>query len=357
VKDSKDNYRYDAKLIDYINNIFGNSLNDKVFENYITYLKTDGNVSERTVELYVKDLFGTCDPDHNFIRSAEYTFFTFLSLKNISSHEEIDREILRDYIVWLVEKDIAKTSVNRRLSALRSFYEYLLIEGKVKKSPIPIRTHQKHSPRSALSMKIDKRIPVFLTQSDMENLLKAPNLSKPEGQRDRAMIELLYASGLRIGEVHQLTLESINLDNREIRVLGKGSKERIVLMGVPAASAINEYINNARPQLLNGRRESALFLNKQGKRLSMRGMQKLLKCYSVAVGLEKNVHPHILRHTFATHMLDGGADLRVVQELLGHADLSSTQIYTHVTKQQARKVYLTTHPMAQEKESSDGNPL
>ena len=130
---------------------------------------------------------------------------------------------------------------------------------------------------------------------------------------------------------------------------GKGNKERIVLMGIPALEALNIYLKTARPQLLGNRSNNALFLNKAGKRLSMRGMQKMLKHYALSIGLEKNVHPHVLRHTFATHMLDGGADLRVVQELLGHADLSSTQIYTHVTKQQARKVYLTTHPMARKR--------
>jgi integrase/recombinase XerC len=204
-------------------------------------------------------------------------------------------------------------------------------------------------------MKLDKKIPVFLTQAEMEKLLAAPDTARPEGQRDRAMLELLYASGLRVSELWQLNLGSLNLDSREIRVVGKGSKERIVLMGIPAAEAVRDYIDRGRTEFISHRPSDALFLNTRGRRLSMRGIQKILKHYAASTGIEKKVHPHVLRHTFATHMLDGGADLRVVQELLGHADLSTTQIYTHVTRQQARKVYLNAHPMAQEKDVSHGN--
>lgn len=349
MKNTSGHYRYDADLLSYINNIYAAYPDDKVFDQYLDHLKAESNVSERTRNLYINDLFG------NYPKSSEYTFFTFICLQNIASHDQIDRELVRDYIVWLVTHNIAKTSVNRKLSALRSFYEYLLVEKKVEKSPIPVRTHQRNSPRSTLSMKTDKKIPVFLTQLEMEKLLVSPDLTKPEGKRDRAMLELLYASGLRISELWQMDLNSFNLDSHEIRVIGKGSKERVVLMGQPAVAALQEYLAQGRPQLANSKSYSALFLNNLGHRLSMRGIQKILKRYAAASGLEKDVHPHVLRHTFATHMLDGGADLRVVQELLGHADLSTTQIYTHVTKQQAMKIYLTAHPMAQEKDDPHGN--
>lgn len=352
MKHSQDNYRYDADLIIYINNIFGINSGDKVFERYIQYLQTVGNVSERTLKLYIKDLFGTYDLNSKLIRSAEYTFFTFLSIENIKFKQEIKRETIRKYIVWLVEHDIANSSVNRRVSAVRSFYKFLLIEELVTTSPIPVNTHNRTSPRSSLSLKSDKRLPVFLTNQEMEKIISFPDITRPEGKRDRAILELLYASGLRVSEVRQLNTNSYDLESREIRVSGKGSKVRVVLMGIPAATAINEYVNSSRPLLLNNRANNALFLNNQGKRLSVRWIQKMIKHCASAIGLEKNVHPHVLRHTFATHMLDGGADLRVVQELLGHADLSSTQIYTHVTKQQARKVYLTAHPLAQEKDNS-----
>jgi integrase/recombinase XerC len=200
---------------------------------------------------------------------------------------------------------------------------------------------------------LGKKLPVFLTAPEVNRLIQTPDASKPEGIRDRALLEILYASGLRVSEIWQLNLKNIDAGSHEIRVTGKGNKERIVLIGLPALEALDRYLKTARPILLNNRSNEALWLNKAGKRLSMRGMQKQLKHYALANGLQKNVHPHVLRHTFATHMLDGGADLRVVQELLGHADLSSTQIYTHVTKQQARRVYLTAHPMAQEKDNHD----
>jgi integrase/recombinase XerC len=159
-------------------------------------------------------------------------------------------------------------------------------------------------------------------------------------------MELIYASGLRVSELVNLNLEQVYLDSRELRVWGKGSKERAVLMGEPAASALNTYLSQGRPMLLGKRGGRALFLNRYGQRLTGRGAQKILGKYAHKAGIGKKVHPHLLRHTFATHLLDGGADLRVVQELLGHANLSSTQIYTHVTKSQAKKVYLSAHPMA-----------
>jgi integrase/recombinase XerC len=180
-----------------------------------------------------------------------------------------------------------------------------------------------------------------------------PDLTKPEGLRDRVLLELLYASGLRVSEIWQLNLENIDAESREIRVIGKGSKERMTLMGLPAADALQNYLNLARPYLLNKRLNTAVFLNKKGQRLSMRGIQKILKHYALAAGIPKDVHPHVLRHTFATHLLDGGADLRVVQELLGHADLSSTQIYTHVTQSRARKIYLSAHPMSTGKDEKN----
>jgi integrase/recombinase XerC len=167
------------------------------------------------------------------------------------------------------------------------------------------------------------------------------------------LLELLYASGLRVSELAQLNLEQVNLDTHEIRVWGKGAKERIVLMGEPAAKALTTYLRQGRPKLLGKKGSNALFVNRYGGRLPERRIQIILGKYASSAGIDKKVHPHLLRHTFATHLLDGGADLRVVQELLGHADLSSTQIYTHVTKSQAKKVYLSAHPMARQK----GNEL
>jgi integrase/recombinase XerC len=236
---------------------------------------------------------------------------------------------------------LVKASIARKLSAIRSFYRYLLQEGLVFTSPAATTS----------SPKLDKRLPSFLTLEEARRLLEAPDVSTPQGQRDRALLELLYASGLRVSELVKLNLEQINLDTREIRVWGKGSKERVVLMGKPAAGALATYINEGRPKLLGGKRSSTLFVNRYGGRLPERRVQRILEKYTRIAGMAKRVHPHMLRHTFATHLLDGGADLRVVQELLGHAALSSTQIYTHVTKSQAKKVYLSAHPMARERDN------
>jgi tyrosine recombinase XerC len=314
----------------------------EVFNQYLNYLKAERNASVYTLRNYKTDLLGT------YKRGEGKGFFQFLKLRKIGDFQDVDKQVLRDYLAWLVEQGIDKSSMSRKLSAIRSFYRFLLREGFLQKSTIPINTSGRKGERSALSPKQDKKLPVFLTQTEIEKLLNTPDLNKPVGLRDRAMLELLYATGLRVSEIHKLDSGNIDFETREIRIVGKGSKERIVLIGIPAVAALKEYIARGRSQLSDNIRENALLVNNRGRRLSIRGIQKILHHYAVITGLEKSVHPHVLRHTFATHMLDGGADLRVVQELLGHADLSTTQIYTHVTKQQARKVYLKAHPLAQE---------
>ena len=298
----------------------------EVFNKYINYLEVERNVSPYTVRNYTTDLLD---------------FFNFLRTKGISSLKEVDKHTLRDYLSQLMEQGLVRASIARKLSAIRSFYRYLLREEIISTSPVA----------STSSPKLDKRLPSFLTIEEMLRLLEAPDLSTPQGQRDRALLELLYASGLRVSELVNLNLEQANLDSREIRVRGKGSKERVVLMGEPAAEALRAYLKQGRPKLFASkiRMTNALFINRYGERLPERRVQRILEKYANIAGIDKGVHPHMLRHTFATHLLDGGADLRVVQELLGHASLSSTQIYTHVTKSQARKVYLSAHPMAQEK--------
>jgi integrase/recombinase XerC len=199
-------------------------------------------------------------------------------------------------------------------------------------------------------------LPEFLTIEEVVKLFQTPDLSSPQGLRDRALIELTYASGLRVSELVNLNIENIDMETREIRVWGKGSKERMVLMGEHAATAISNYLAHGRPKLLVKRNGGgALFLNRDGNRLTERMVQILIHKYAKAAGIDKDVHPHLLRHTFATHMLDGGADLRVVQELLGHSNLSTTQIYTHVTHSQARKVYLAAHPMAKSEGKTDAD--
>ncbi len=300
----------------------------EIFNKYINYLEAERNASPYTVRNYTTDLLH---------------FFHFLKAKGVDSLKEVDKHILRDYLSYVMEQGFVKASIARKLSAIRSFYRYLLREEIISTNPVA----------TASSPKLDKRLPSFLTIDEVERLLEAPDSSKPQGQRDRALMELLYASGLRVSELVSLNLEQINLDSCEIRVWGKGSKERMVLMGKPAARALSDYLSQGRPKLLGKKRSSALLLNPDGGRLSGRRVQTILGKYANIAGIDRRVHPHMLRHTFATHLLDGGADLRVVQELLGHASLSSTQIYTHVTQSQARKVYLSAHPMAKENKTNE----
>jgi len=298
----------------------------EVFNRYINYLDAERNASPYTVRNYTHDLLD---------------FFSYLKSKKITSLNEVDKQVLRGYLSHLMKGGFARVSLARKLSAIRSFYRYLLREELVASSPVA----------DTSSPKLDKRLPEFLTPEEAVRLLEAPNLSTALGQRDRALMELLYASGIRVSELVSLDLEQINLDTDEIRVWGKGAKERMVLMGKPAALALTTYLSQGRPQLLGQKKSHALFLNRDGGRLTERSIQRILGKYSRVAGIKKRVHPHLLRHTFATHLLDGGADLRVVQELLGHASLVSTQIYTHVTQRRARKVYLSAHPLAQETDS------
>ncbi len=294
----------------------------EIFNKYIDYLQAEKNVSKYTMRNYTNDLL---------------EFFNFAREKEISSLKEVNKQTLRGYLGHLMEQGFAKSSIARKLSAIRSFYRYLLREEMISSNPVA----------TTASPKLDRRLPSFLTIAEAKRLVESPDLSQPQGQRDRALLELLYASGMRVSELVSMNVEQINLDTKEIRVWGKGSKERIVLIGGPASRALSTYLSQGRPQLLGVKKNNALFVNRYGGRLPARRVQKILTKY--ARTLDKRVHPHMLRHTFATHLLDGGADLRVVQELLGHAKLTSTQIYTHVTQSQARRIYLSAHPMAREK--------
>ena len=293
----------------------------ELLDRFIDYLRAEKNASDYTVRNYSRDIGG---------------FFEFLEWRKVTALDEVDKREVRDYTAVLMGEGLARSSIARKLSALRSFFKYLVREELLPVSPL----------KNAPSPKQDRRLPTFLTTEEMTRLLRAPDSSTPAGQRDRALIELLYASGLRVSEIAGLTRRQIDLTTNEIRVRGKGSKERVVLMGRPAAAALRRYLADGRRELLGDIGSETVFISRSGKPLAPRGVQKVLTKHAKAVGIRQRVHPHVLRHTFATHMLDGGADLRVVQELLGHEDLSSTQIYTHVSKAQARRVYLAAHPLA-----------
>ena len=260
----------------------------------------------------------------------------FMSEREIESFGELDRRHVRAYLAWLQQIGYMRTSVSRKLSALRTLFKWLNRMKIVERDPLPARG----------VFRLDSRLPRFLSQEEAEKLVNAPDPSSEKRIRDKALLELVYAAGLRVNEVFSLNLDDINLDARELRVTGKGSKDRIALVGKSAGDAIKVYLSEVRPAVAGGDAETALFLNRYGNRLSVRSIQKIVREYAARAGLGSRVHTHTLRHSFATHMLEGGADLRVVQELLGHSSPASTQIYTHITGKEARQAYMSAHPRA-----------
>ena len=305
---------------------------DDLLHRFRESLRGQKALSENTVRVYTTDL----RPFQCFLHSEKLQV------------REIDRHSLRRYLAWLSttargkEGGYARVSVARKLVVLRCFYRFLVQEGLVPSNPIPRgRT---------FNIKVEKRLPVFLGRDEVEELMAVPDISQPLGMRDRALLELLYSSGMRLSELHGLDVESLSLETREARVHGKGSKERVVLLGKPAAESLTLYIRSGRPGLErpggHPSAGSALFLNRYGRRLSRRSVEKIVGRYAMQAPVRPGVHPHTLRHTFATHLMEGGADLRVVQHLLGHSSPATTQVYTHVTQNEARAEYMTTHPRA-----------
>jgi integrase/recombinase XerC len=234
----------------------------------------------------------------------------------------------------------ARKTLARKVSCLRSLFQFMVREGIIEKNPA----------RAVSTPKLEKKVPKFLYIEEAQKLMEAPSLEEPLGIRDRAILEVLYASGIRVSECMGIKLQDVDLTVGMARVLGKGAKERIVLLGRKACESIQLYLDKSRPLLLkeqkNTSNESALFLNYRGEPLSVRSVRRIVDKYMTQVAGQLSISPHVLRHTFATHLLDEGADLRVVQELLGHVSLSSTQIYTHTTKEKLLRVYMSAHPRA-----------
>lgn len=294
---------------------------DKLLERFLTYLRTARNVSPYTIKNYRTDIS---------------QFLGYCRAREVSSPERIDRSLLRSYLAELDEAGYVKASITRRVAELRSFGDFMMREQVLERNPF----------RLVSGPRIPKRLPKYLTIAEVEALLAAPDTSTPPGLRDRAIIEVLYGAGLRVSELVGLDVADVDMNQSQVRVVGKGSKERIGLLGRQAVRAVRAYLEAGRPALLGKRPASALWLNQRGGRLTMRGVALILSKAARQTDIRASVSPHVLRHTFATHLLDGGADLRVVQELLGHANLATTQIYTHVSQSQARKVYLRAHPRA-----------
>lgn len=260
----------------------------------------------------------------------------YMAKHEIGSFADLDRRTVRGYLSWLHELGYVRSSIARKLSATRTLFKWLNRVGIAEHDPLPQRG----------SFKIDSHLPRFLSQEEASSLMDAPDPTSPKGIRDRALLELVYAAGLRVSEVHDLNVDGINLTTREIRVVGKGSKERVALIGESARDALSAYMTEVRPEVASMDAEGALFVNRYGRRLSQRSIQKAVRSYAARSGLGTQVHTHTLRHSFATHLLEGGADLRVVQELLGHASPATTQVYTHITKTEARQAYMAAHPRA-----------
>ena len=316
---------------------------------YRQHLLGERNLSELTVRNYLDDLT---------------PLFQSMELQGVDSLAEVDRAFLRRYVSWLMSSRPIKSggsqwrhghdraSVTRHLASLRSFFRYLTAEGVV--APDPLWKRGSRQSRSLIP-KAEKPLPRVVDKEEMERLVSAPDNPEVEGKpkqvamqlRDKAILELLYATGLRVSELSGLDLGDLDLERRVLRALGKGSKEREVVMGRPAQQALEAYIREARPLLMASRKTDALFLNRFGGRLTKRSVQEMVKRYGL-LSVDARVHPHMLRHSFATHMLDGGADLRIVQELLGHSSPATTQIYTHVSLANSRGVYLNAHPRARE---------
>lgn len=305
-------------------------------DSFIHYLEAEKNYSPHTVANYRRDLFHGVD------------FFAGALGKKDSDLRpaDLDPRLMRSYLGDLFYSGLAKASIYRRLAAWRSFYRYLGREGLVEKNPL----------KGVASLKLDKRLPQFLFKEQCGALVEAPGDDAPLAVRDRALLETLYASGIRVGELVGLNLENINLAGGQLLVMGKGSRERVVPLGSYAVEALGLYLESARPRLVGTQGtggEKAAFVNHRGGRLTDRGVRKIIKKYVNRLGIQNTVSPHTMRHTFATHMLDSGADLRAVQELLGHKNLSTTQIYTHLTRERLREVYLKSHPRVRMDEGDD----
>ncbi len=292
-------------------------------DEFLTHLRVNQNYSEHTLESYGLDL---------------RQFIEFLTAKNYSDMEALNYLVFRSYLADLKANNLARTTIARKLSCLRSFFKFLCRQGYLAQNPL----------LSVATPKRERKLPEFLYLEELNQLLSLPDGNTPLGIRDQAILELFYSSGLRLQEVVNLQVANLDMSRGYVKVFGKGSKERIVPLGGAARRSIERYLNEVRPQLIakNGKETKALFLNYQGTRLSGRSIQRLFSKYIKQLALDRKISPHTLRHTFATHLLENGADLRVVQELLGHVDLSSTQIYTHLTKERIRAVYLKSHPRA-----------
>ena len=290
-------------------------------DRFADHLAIERGLSPRTLEAYGRDLD---------------RLVAFLTARNVQRPGEARPSDLRDFVYALKDRGLQATSIRRTLSAIRTYYAFLLAEGLVVIDP----TERVELPRTW------RRLPDALNRTDIERLLDAPDPGSPHYWRDRALLEFAYASGVRVSELTALRLRDLDLREGLAIVVGKGAKERIVPVGRVAIRALDVYLREIRPRMASGSTEGAVFVNARGRPLSRMGVWKILRKHVERAGIERRVTPHTLRHSFATHLLEGGADLAAVQEMLGHADIATTQIYTHVEREYLREVHRRYHPRA-----------
>jgi len=294
---------------------------NQLVEEFLSYLYVERGLAENTIISYRRDLMN---------------FLQLLKNNNILEIKQVKREDIISYLFYLKKENRAATTIARHVAALKTFFKYLFQEGYIKENI----AYEIERPKQG------KILPKFLSFEEVEKLLEAPILNSPAKIRDKAMLEVLYATGIRVSELINLGINNINLEVGYVRCMGKGAKERIIPLGSQAVNSLNTYLEWGRNKLLRNHKEQTLFLNQHGRKMTRQGFWKIIKGYSTKIGIAQKISPHVLRHSFATHLLENGADLRAVQEMLGHADISTTQIYTHVTRAKISKIYRQAHPRA-----------
>lgn len=293
----------------------------ELLREFLVYLRAEKGLSERTVEAYRRDL----------IRLAD-----FARRHGIASPREMARDQVTVFLEEMRERGLSPRSLARLTASMRTFQRFLVEDGSGEYLALEGLPYPRHT----------KKLPMVLSQEEVAALLDQAMPGDATGLRDRAILETLYGTGIRISELVSLDVEDLDLEEREMRVLGKGSRERLVPVGSRAVEALASYLVHGRPRLVRNPSQRALFLNVRGGRITRQGVWGVVRKYAGRVGLDRKMTPHTLRHSFATHLLENGVDLRYIQELLGHASISTTQIYTHVSRRRLREIYLSAHPHA-----------
>lgn len=294
---------------------------DKLLNGFMEYILVEKGLSPNTLEAYRRDI---------------RKLITYLASRNIVRSEEIDRDIISAYIYHLRKSKDSPATIARQIASIKGFFRFLCLEKILKVDP----TLHLESPR------LPQKLPMVLSEEEAGTLVQGEEGGEAIQLRNKSMLELMYATGMRVSELTSLDVKQVDLEMSFVRCIGKGNKERIIPLGSFALKSVREYLEKGRPQLLKNIAVNALFINNRGKRITRQGFWKIIKKQARSMGINQEITPHTLRHSFATHLLANGADLRSVQELLGHADVSTTQLYTHLTKSKLKEVYDKTHPRA-----------